>query len=1114
VGGARLTIDRLLVANRGEIAVRVLRTAADLGMGTVSVYSDDDADAPQTRLADEARPLGAAGPAAYLDAGRLVAVAAETGCDAVHPGYGFLSEDAGFARRCAEAGLVFVGPRPRTLELFGDKTRARALAESHGVPVLAGTGPVGPAQARAFLAGLEPGAAVMVKAVAGGGGRGTRLVRDPDELDEAYARCASEALAAFGSGEVYLERFLPGARHVEVQILGDGRAVAHLWDRECTLQRRRQKLVEIAPCPSLPGEVRRRLRDAAVRMAAAAGFDNLGTFEFLVDAAGEFAFVEANPRLQVEHTVTEEVTGVDLVAAQLALASGATLAGLGLAEPPEPRGLAVQVRINAETLDGDGTPRPATGTIAVFEPPSGPRIRVDTCGHAGYRAGPRFDSLLAKLVVRGDGLAAVLERAYRALGEFRVEGLATNIGFLQNLLRHPRVRGGDVHTGFVDEHIAELARPGSHPVRHPDGGAGRAGARVDSGDPLAVLTYGQTGQIEQTGSPEPAHVDGLVPVHAPVQGTVISVDVSEGQPVAPGRTLLVLEAMKMEHAVTAATGGTAHSVTVGVGDTIVAGHVLVLLEPDETAAAAAAADEEGDLDAIRPDLDEVLRRHDLTLDASRPDAVGRRRATGQRTARENLEDLCDEGSFVEYGPLAIAAQRRRRPLQDLIERTPADGLVTGVATVNAGLFGPERARCAVMAYDYTVLAGTQGHRNHYKMDRMFELAARRRLPLVLFAEGGGGRPGDTDGGGVAGLDVPAFRLFARLSALVPVVGIVSGRCFAGNASLLGCCDVIIATADATIGMGGPAMIEGGGLGVYRPEEVGPMRVQVPNGVVDVPVADEAEAVTAARRYLAYFQGPVGEWECADQRRLRRLVPENRLRAYDVRRVIDTLADTGTVFELRRGFGAGMITALARVEGRPLGVIANNPAHLGGAIDSDAADKAARFMQLCDAFDLPVLLLCDTPGIMVGPQAETTALVRHANRMFVTGANLGVPFFTIVLRKAYGLGAMAMAGGDFKAPLFAVAWPTGEFGGMGIEGAVKLGYRKELAAIEDPAERREHFERMVEETYQRGKALNVATHFELDDVIDPADSRRWIADALTTAAHRPRDGKRRPNIDAW
>ncbi len=516
-------------------------------------------------------------------------------------------------------------------------------------------------------------------------------------------------------------------------------------------------------------------------------------------------------------------------------------------------------------------------------------------------------------------------------------------------------------------------------------------------------------------------------------------------------------------------------------------------------------------DESRADLAEVIERHEVGFDAARPEAVARRRKTGQRTARENVEDLCDPGSFVEYGPLVIAAQRRRRTIEDLIRNTPADGLIAGVGKVNGALFDESRARCAVVAYDYTVLAGTQGHQNHRKKDRIFQVARDMRIPVVVFAEGGGGRPGDTDGR----FHSRTFHDFPTLSGLVPLVGITSGRCFAGNASLLGCCDVTIATADSNIGMGGPAMIEGGGLGIFRPEEIGPMNVQVPNGCVDIAVADEAEAVNIAKKYLSYFQGPIKNWECADQRLLRGIIPENRLRVYDIRAVIETMADTGSVLEIRPGFGLTMVTAFVRIEGRPFGLVANNPRHLAGAIDSDGADKGARFIQLCDAFDIPIIFLCDTPGIMVGPEIEKTALVRHSSRMFLSAANVSVPFFTFVLRKAYGLGGIAMAGGSYDAAFFTVAWPTGEFGPMGLEGAVKLGYRNELAAIGDPAERKRRFDEMVAQMYQRGKALNSASQFTVDDVIDPADSRRWIMTAIrSTPPPPPRTGKKYPYIDSW
>ncbi|MDH4393377.1 MAG: carboxyl transferase domain-containing protein, partial [Aquabacterium sp.] len=577
-----------------------------------------------------------------------------------------------------------------------------------------------------------------------------------------------------------------------------------------------------------------------------------------------------------------------------------------------------------------------------------------------------------------------------------------------------------------------------------------------------------------------------------------------GQTLAAGSEALVLEAMKMQHGIAAPGAGQVLQCCVAAGDFVAEGQLLMLLLPVDQAAAATADAQARGPDHIRADLQRVRDRDALLQDAARPDAVAKRHAQGGRTARENIADLLDPGSFSEYGGYAIAAQTRRRTLDDLVRNTPADGMVTGIGTVNASQFGPERSRTAVMAYDYTVLAGTQGWRNHKKKDRLLGVAHQWKLPMVLFAEGGGGRPGDVDMPIVAGLDNHTFSQFAALSGQVPVVGVVHGRCFAGNAALLGCADVIISTRSANIGMGGPAMIEGGGLGVFRPDEIGPAADLHANGVVDVLVDDEAAAVAATRQYLGYFQGRHTDWQAADPRALRHLVPENRLRVYDMRAVITALADTGSVLELRRGWGHGMVTALARIAGRPVGIFANNPHHLGGAIDPDAADKGARFMQLCNAHGIPLLSLCDTPGFMVGPEVERQAQVRHACRLFVTAAHLQVPVFCVVIRKGYGLGAQAMAVGGFDAPVFTVSWPTGEFGGMGLEGAVKLGYRKELeAAGPDGDKTREAlYQKLVARQYENGSAINMATTLEIDAVIDPADTRSWLVRGLdSTGAAR-------------
>lgn len=612
----------------------------------------------------------------------------------------------------------------------------------------------------------------------------------------------------------------------------------------------------------------------------------------------------------------------------------------------------------------------------------------------------------------------------------------------------------------------------------------------------------------------------MIQLRAPLQAQVVQWVVAPGDEVRAGDVVVILEAMKMEHEVKAAADGQVRELFFAAGETVNQGEVLMMTQPHATSdvamehrAAAPRATAAGTATpGLRRDLQRVIERQALTLDAARPEAVARRRERGQRTARENVSALCDPGSFIEYGALAVAAQRSRRSEEDLMRNTPADGMVTGIGSINGALFGPEKSRAVVMAYDATVLAGTQGMRNHQKTDRVLGIALKNKLPVVLFAEGGGGRPGDTDMPVVAGLHVPTFASYARLNGQVPVVGIVSGRCFAGNAALLGCSDVIIATQGSNIGMGGPAMVEGGGLGVFAPEEIGAASVQHTNGVIDLLVADEAAAVVAARHYVSFFQGMLADFSAPDAALLREIVPENRLRVYDSRAVLSALADTGSLLELRGGFGQGIHTALARIEGRPVGLLASNPLHLGGAIDPDAADKAARFVQLCNAHGLPLVSLIDTPGFMVGPDIEQQAQVRHVSRMFVAAAHLAVPFFSVVLRKGYGLGAMAMAAGGFHEPDFIVSWPTGEFGGMGLEGAVKLGFRRELEAAAPGAERDALYRKLVAHQYEKGQAMNMATTLEIDAVIDPAETRDWLVRGLASAMQSQSAG---PHfVDSW
>ena len=964
----------VLVGNRGEVALRIQRAARNLGLRTVAVYAADDQFSAHVAEADAAVPLAGTGPAAYLDIGAIVDAATAAGCELVHPGYGFLSENPELARCCAARGLRFVGPSADALALLGDKVATRHLAERLAVPVL----PASPviedaADALGFFDRLGPGAAVMVKAVAGGGGRGMRVVADRADLAAALDRARSEAARAFGRPQVYLERYVPRARHIEVQLAGDGQRTVSLGLRDCSVQHRHQKVVEIAPPAGLPAGLAGELAAHATRLADAAGAAGLVTVEFLLDVDRGLApaFIEANPRLQVEHGITEAVTGIDLVGVQLQLALGATLAGLGLNQPPGEAGVAIEARVTH-------CAEPGADTIEAFEVPAGPGVRVDTHARAGYRVPGGYDPLLAKVIVHDGNAAEAAKALEEALRGFRVAGVRTNIDQLREVLAVPELTAGGLTTAWWDSHFG----------------------------------------------PPSAAADQPSAVAAPMAGTVTQLLAGPGDAVRRGQPLAVLEAMKMEQEVKAPLAGTVHTVEVTVGQVVGEGTTLVRLR--ETTGEETETEQDVPSPARR-DVEDNRERHHRGRDEARSEAVARRHAAGKRTARENVADLCEDGTFREYGPLVIAAQRTRRPVEELELQTPADGVIAGFGALR-GAFSPT---VAVLAYDYTVLAGTQGLQSHKKAERIFEVARRRRTPVVVFAEGGGGRPGDVDNQAKAtGMDLATFVALGRLNAVVPTAAVVSGRCFAGNAALAGACDLLVATRDANLGMGGPAMIEGGGLGRFRAEEIGPVDVQSRNGVVDVVVEDEAEATDVARRFLGYFAGPAPSWSCADQDALRDVVPEARRRAFDIRRLIELLCDTGSVLELRREFGPGVVTALVRVEGRPAGLVANDGTHLGGAIDSAAADKMARFLQLCDAHGLPVVSLCDTPGFLVGPKAEEEGLVRHVSRLFIAGPNLGVPLCMIIIRKAYGMGGQAMAGGGFRVPDAIVAWPTGELGAMG------------------------------------------------------------------------------------
>ncbi len=1074
-------LKKLLIANRGEIAIRISRTARTMGIATVGIYTADDASSLHLQHMDEAHLLPLGGVAGYLDIPAIVALAVQSGCDAVHPGYGLLSERAAFSQACLDHGIAFVGPSPKTLAMLGDKAEARTLAKQAGVAIIQGSAPLEDADAAHAAFDALRGQPMMLKAVNGGGGRGMRVVHDAGDIDAAFDQCRSEALTAFGDGTLYAERFLTSVRHIEVQIVGDGVSVTHLWERDCSIQRRNQKVIEVAPAPALPSEVRDALLTAAIRIGRATGYRGLGTVEFLVDSAAHDGagvyFIETNPRIQVEHTITEEITGLDLVELQLRIAAGEPLAALGLDNVPQPMGHAVQLRINTETYDPTGEVSASSGTLTAFAPPSGPGVRVDTAGYRGYRTNPHFDSLLAKLVVhdRSGELARLWRKAATALSEFHVTGPETNIGVLSGLLARPELGDWAVNVRSLEDLLQGLDLSGDAPKRFLD----------VANDPV-----GSTAKAVDV--PE-----GMAALRAPMQASVHAVWAQEGAEIAKGQVVAVIEAMKMQHEVKAPTSGMVVSVPVNQGDVVDADCVLIVYAPNDASDQEEAAQAPPDPDHIREDLARVQHRIAKTLDESRPKAVQRRRDRGQRTTRENISALCEGGDFHEYGQLLLAAQRRKLGLDTLLDVSPADGIVTGVGEVNADSFHAERSQVAIMAYDSTVMAGTQGFLGHKKTDRMMEVARQQGLASIFLTEGGGGRPNDDDFAYIvqSGLNVTTFSAYARLEGWGPKLVVNSGYCFAGNAALFGTGDIRIATRNSWIGLAGPAMIEAGGLGAYHPTEIGPAEMHAKTGLVDILAEDDAEAMQLARQVLSYFQGDLPDWDVADQRHLRHAIPENRKRSYLIRPVIDALADTGTFIELGAHTAPGLISGFLRIEGRPMGVIANNPQHLGGALDAPASAKGARFLALCSQFGMPVLSLCDTPGFMVGPESETQGAVAAAAQFIGTGARMQAPIFFVCLRKGYGIGAQAMAGGSLEDPVFSISWPTGEFGAMGLEGGVRLGYRKEMEAEPNEEARKALFDRLVAEAYDRGQAINIASLNEIDAVIDPADTRSWIAMAM-------------------
>ena len=1118
-------LKRVLISNRGEIAIRIAKAAAALGMESVGVWAAADARSLHTRAVTTARALGNGDESpvsAYLDADALLAVAAETGCDCVHPGYGFLAENAEFAERCRGAKLAFVGPPPAVLALFGDKVRARAFAAEQGVPVVPGSDrPLATAEDAANAA-EELGYPVLLKAAAGGGGRGMRKVADAAAMAEAFARCQSEALAAFGDGAVFVEKLVVRPRHIEVQVLADAKGnVVHLHERDCSVQLRHQKVVETAPAPNLDEAVRQRILADAVQLASAAGYENAGTVEFLVTPEdGRHYFIECNPRIQVEHTVTEQVTGIDLVEAQFRMAAGADLPALGLADQaavPAPRGFAVQARVVAR----------GAGSLRAYKEPAGVGVRVDGCGYVGYAPPPAFDPLLAKVVGTansGGTFASAVERTARALDEFHVGGLATNIGQLQAILGHPSVRAGDARTTLLEEEPGLLS----------------AAAEAATGATLDLLRQQATLAGMANGgptAPAAAPAEAIAPqpgemaVACAMAGSVLEARLREGDTVAAGETLLIVSAMKMESQVVAPCAGVVTAAQpLNAGDSVHAGQIVAAVAPAEGAAPRPDAASGGAEDSWQPLLDDVADMQRLALARLAPGSedpgVVRQRSRGKLTCRERIDLLLDAGSFREVGSVAGFASYDENGKVEAF--TPAN---------HVGGWGRiERRGAIVCADDFTSRGGHADGAIGAKSSYLDRLSIELRTPSVRLLDGSSG------GGSVAAM-VPAQRrsgessakessgaitagrprvaggggsflpghlgsaMYAEQLSTVPVVNMLLGSVVGIGAAkaVLGHFSVMVRDIAQLFVAGPPVVAHAMGYDITK-EDLGGWHIHCRNGSVDNLADSEEEAAALTRQFLSYLPSSVYETApvlppAADDPPTRReealatLVPRKRTATFDMRQAIGLLADRGSFFEIGPLWGTDQITGFVRCNGHPLGVIASDSQHAnGGALTADGCSKLTRHLDLCDLFHLPVLNLVDNPGFAVGLEHEITGTIRRGGEWMVAFAQVRVPIFTVVMRRSFGV-----AGNNYATPVarpsMRVAWPAADVGGIPPEGGIEAAYKRQLAEAEDAKALRDELMARIESA--RGP-MGPLSRFQIEELIDPRDTRRLICEWVETA----------------
>ncbi len=1116
---------RVFISNRGEIAIRIAKSATVLGVESVGVYPAIDALSLHTRGMTESHKIGTAEDSvgAYLNAQALVQTAKASGCDCLHPGYGFLSENAAFAELCAAEEITFIGPPPAALSLFGNKVRARALAESLGIPVVPGSAePIGSVREAENLAN-ELGYPVMLKAAAGGGGRGLRVVERVEQLAEALARCRSEAQAAFGNGSVFIEKLVARPRHIEVQILADSHGnVVHLHERDCSVQLRHQKIVEVAPAPNLDADLREQMLTDAITLVQAAAYVNAGTVEFLVSPeTGEYFFIECNPRIQVEHTVTEQVTGIDLVEAQFHIAAGATLASLGLGDQHAvgaPRGFAVQARVVATS----------TGRLTAYKEPSGVGIRVDACGYLGYAPPAQFDPLLAKLICTSGAYAAAIERTLHALDEFHIGGLQTNVHQLRAILSHPLVQAGDARTSLLTEapeiiSVSFSAAEGS-PLALLEQQATKMGKTG-----VAALSSVQSFQSSATRMSALEVAEGQETVECPIESAVAEIRVREGDTVSLGDTLLVVSAMKMETMLTASCAGLVTAMQpLQVGDTVAAGQVVVVVSPspDRSQLSPHIKSEQ----PWRSMLEEVRVLQDFAKQRLEPGSddpgVVRQRARGKLTCRERILLVLDEGSFREVGSIAGFASYDE------------EGVITGFTPANSvGGWGKiDRRSVIVCADDFTSRGGHADGAIAAKSGYLDRLATEMRAPslrLLDGSSGGGsvaamvpaqkkegesnakessgaikaGRPRVAGGGGSYLPGHLGSTMYAEQLSTIPVVNLLLGSVVGIGAAkaVLGHFSVMVRDIAQLFVAGPPVVTHAMGYDITK-EELGGWHIHCTNGSVDNLAESEQEAMAMTRTFLSYLPSsvyeapPVRVPDASDpidrrEEELATLIARKRTTTFDIRKAIRLMADKDSFFEIGPLWGTDQVTGFVRFNGHPLGVIASDSQHVnGGALTADGCDKLTRHLDLCDLFHIPILNLIDNPGFAVGVEHEIASTIRKGAEWMIAFAQVQVPIFTVLMRRSFGV-----AGNNYvtprSRPSVRVVWPAADVGGIPPEGGIEAAYKRQLAEAEDPVALRAELDARIESA--RGP-LGPLNKFQMEEMIDPRDTRRYICEWVENA----------------